>query len=74
VKKQRFCFGAILYEEKNVYKAAKIANALDDMYPAKALPRGFKNPVLIAFANAAWHCDSAAQVAIVFNKAAEDTA
>jgi hypothetical protein len=63
--------GATLYNEKNVYKGAQTAMALRLEFPDRApeLPR-FKNPALSSFANAIWHCKSAAQVSIVFNEAA----
>jgi hypothetical protein len=59
--------GAKLYNETNIYKATKTALALAAMYPEPSL--AFKNPVLSAFANAVWHCSSAAQVCIVLNEA-----
>ena len=63
--------GATLYNEKNVYKGAQAAIALRLEFPelAPELPR-FKNPVLSSFANAIWHCKSAAEVSIVLNEAA----
>jgi hypothetical protein len=64
-------FGSKLYSESNVYKNAQTAEALSRLYPdqAPALPQ-FKNPVLAVFANAIWHCGSAAEVCIVLNEAA----
>ena len=59
--------GAKLYSETDIYKATKTALALAAMYPEPSL--AFKNPVLSAFANAIWHCSSAAQVCIVLNEA-----
>lgn len=47
-------FGAILYRD-NVYKAANTAVALDALFPQRAVPVAFRNPVLAAFANAVWH-------------------
>ena len=63
--------GATLYNEKNVYKGAQTAIALRLEFPEQAaeLPR-FKNPVLCSFANAIWHCKSAAEVSIVLNEGA----
>jgi hypothetical protein len=54
-------FGPKLYSESNVYKNAQTAEALNRLYPDKALalPQ-FKNPVLAVLANAIWHCGSAA--------------
>jgi hypothetical protein len=61
--------GAILYDEKNVYVAAKTAMALDMMFHNKTIPQTFQNPVLYAFANAVWNCPTAAEVAITLNEA-----
>jgi len=61
--------GSILYNEKDVYRAAETAAALDSKYPKVANLR-FENPVLTAFACAVWNCSSAAEVAIVLNEAA----
>ena len=61
-------FGATLYREKNVYKAAKTAAALDSLFPRRAVPVDFRNPVLAAFTNAVWHCSSAAEVAVKLNE------
>jgi hypothetical protein len=70
VRKSRFgFFGAILYNEKNVYLAAKTGMALDQQFPTYLLPVQIVNPVLRAFANAAWHCPTAARVALVLNEA-----
>jgi hypothetical protein len=63
-------FGAKLYNEKNVYRAAKTAAALDEKYPQVPSLK-FQNPVLTAFASAIWNCSSAAEVAIVLNEAAD---
>lgn len=64
-------FGQKLYSESSVYKNAQTAEALGLIYPdqAAALPQ-FKSPVLAVFANAIWHCGSAAEVCIVLNEAA----
>jgi hypothetical protein len=63
-------FGPTLYNEKNVYLAAKTAASLDTIFPEKIPALIFRNPVLSAFANAVWHCSSAAEVSIVCNEAA----
>src|ERR1700688_1132188 len=60
-------FGPILYNEKNVYLAAKTAMALSTLFPKQHPSLVFKNPVLGAFANAIWNCFSPGQVAIVLN-------
>jgi hypothetical protein len=70
VKKTRLgFFGAVLYEEKVVYKAAMTAKALSFLYPKSLLPSGFINPILRAFANAIMHCSTCAEVSIVLNEA-----
>lgn len=70
VKKSRFGFlGATLYDEKNVYRAAQTAKALSELFPVPKLPVSIDNPVLNAFANAAWHCPTAAAVAVTLGKA-----
>jgi hypothetical protein len=70
VKKSRFGFlGAILYNEKNVYLAAKTGMALAAIFPERKIPISISNPVLGAFANAIWHCASAAEVARTLNEA-----
>jgi hypothetical protein len=63
-------FGAKVYNESNVYKNAKTADALLKLFPNEApgLPN-FKNPVLTVFSNAILHCGSAAQVCTVLNEA-----
>ena len=61
--------GATLYNEKNLYLAAKTAATLDTIFPDKIPALKFRNPVLSAFANAIWHCSSAAEVSIVCNEA-----
>lgn len=61
-------FGPNLYDEKSVYKNALTARELSGAFPE--LPNlSFKNPVLTAFANAIWHCASAAEVTVVLNEA-----
>jgi hypothetical protein len=64
-------FGSKLFEEKNVYLAARIAGVLDLFYPINSMPGAFKNPVLSNFANAVWHCSTAAEVAVTLGKAAD---
>ncbi|HZR88394.1 MAG TPA: hypothetical protein VFB02_16420 [Bradyrhizobium sp.] len=63
-------FGAKLYEEKNVYKAARTAQALSVAFPPVAELK-FKNPVLQAFSSAVWSCSSPAEVAIALNEISE---
>lgn len=61
--------GSELYREKNVYRAAIVARRL--RYSTPYVPElQFQNPVLMGFAQAVWHCSSAAEVAIEVNKRA----
>jgi hypothetical protein len=63
-------FGPTLYSEKVVYKNAETAQALSIAFPDQIPQLRFGNPVLATFANAIWHCSSAAEVSIVLNEAA----
>ena len=73
VRKSRFgIFGATLYDEKNVYRAAQTGMALDELFPDVELPVTIANPVLRAFAKAAWECPTAAALAITLNRALEE--
>jgi hypothetical protein len=64
-------WGARLYNQRDVYKNAQTAQALSELYADVAEPlREFKNPALRVFANAIWHCGSAAEVCTVLNEAA----
>jgi hypothetical protein len=70
VKKSRIgLFGAALYKESVVYKAAMTAKALDHLYPNSRTPPGLNNPVLKAFTNAVLHCSSPTEVTLVLNQA-----
>ena len=70
VKKSRVgLFGAKLYEEKNIYQAARTAQALASLYPDELTPSGMSNPVLTAFVNAVLHCQDLAEVTRVLNEA-----
>jgi hypothetical protein len=62
-------FGPVLYNEKVTYKAAQTSMALDILFPENRLPTAFHNPVLNTFANAIWHCSTAADVSRVLNEA-----
>jgi len=44
---------------------------LDERFPDVKLPVSITNPVLRAFASAAWSCPSAAAVAVAINQAHE---
>jgi hypothetical protein len=73
VKKSRFGFlGPTLFEERDVYQAARTGMALAELFPDFKLPVTIKNPVLSAFANAAWHCSSAAAVSVTLGKARDE--
>jgi hypothetical protein len=61
--------GPKLYNQSNVYKNAQATLALRMMYPEQSPELQFQNPALAAFANAIWHCASAAEVCIVLNEA-----
>ena len=70
VRKSRYGFmGPILYDEKNAYPAAKTGMTLAVLFPEQKIPIPIANPVLGAFANAIWHCASAAEVARTLNEA-----
>lgn len=61
--------GPKLYREDDVYRAAMTAKALAYLLPTRLLPRGFSNPVLSAFTNAALHAVTAAEVCRLLNEA-----
>lgn len=65
-------FGPVLYREKSLYKTVSTGIMLALEYPDKTpmLPQ-FKNPVLASYANAVWHCSTAAAVAVAINQAAQ---
>lgn len=67
--RQYWIFGATLYEEKVVYRAARTTIALAYLYKDYRLPDGFNDPSLRAFANAIMHCGSCAEVSTVLNEA-----
>lgn len=62
-------FGPVLYDEKNLYKAATAATALHYLFPDSLLPTGFTDPNLRSFANAVMHCSNCAEVVILLNEA-----
>lgn len=73
VKKSKIgLFGAKLYEQKNVYKAAKTAQALSAQYPDDLTPVEMWNPVLKSIVNAVLHCDNLAEVTRVLNEADQE--
>jgi hypothetical protein len=71
VRKSRLgWFGAILYEEKVLYKAAQTAAALNILFPNDdVVPRNIKDSSLRAFMNAILNCSTCAEVATLLNEA-----
>src|ERR1035437_2364519 len=70
VKKSRhFFWGAILYNEKNVYKNAQCALALAYLFPERRFPDGVSDNVLRAFFNAILHSASTSEVCVTLNEA-----
>ncbi len=70
VKKSKVgMFGAKLYEEKDIYKAAKTAQALSEKYQGDLTPEEMWNPVLKSIVNAILHCSNLAEVTKVLNEA-----
>ena len=68
VKKSKLgILGAKLYEESNVYTAAKNAERLHAKYPDRT-PTDMTNPVLKAFTNTALNCSSLAELTNVLNE------
>jgi hypothetical protein len=65
-------FGPVVYREKALQKVARIGIMLALEYPAKSslLPQ-FKSPVLASYANAVWHCSTAAEVVVAISTAAQ---
>lgn len=62
-------FGAKLYKEKNIYRASKTAQALQELYADDLTPAEIWNPVLKSFVNAVLHCSTLAEVTTVLNEA-----
>ena len=73
VKKSRMgLMGAKLYNETNVYNAAKTAQALDAQISEYVTPSEITNPVLRALTQVALEFKSAAQLSVCLNKALQD--
>jgi hypothetical protein len=73
VKKSKIgLFGAKLYEEKNIYKAAKTAKSLNIQYPDDITPTEMWNPVLKSIVNAVLHCHNLAEVTRILNEAGQE--
>jgi hypothetical protein len=66
---RRGFMGPILYDERDVYRAVQTGMTLDSLFPERKIPIPIANPLLRAFANAIWHCASAAEVARTLNEA-----
>ena len=70
VKKSKIgLYGAKLYEEKNINKAAKTAQVLSEQYLDDLTPDEMWNPVLKSIVNSVLHCSNLAEVTIVLNEA-----
>lgn len=70
VKKSKVgIFGAKLYEEKDIYKAAKTAQALSEQYQDDLTPDEMWNPILKSIVNTILHCSNLAEVTRVLNEA-----
>lgn len=69
VRRQGFLFHPRLFGETNLLAAADVAQALDFLFPNKAVPEQFENYALAAFANAVWHCATLAEVKSTLNGA-----
>jgi hypothetical protein len=62
-------FGPVLFNEENVDAAAKTAAVLDTRFPGQNADLAFRTPILLAFANAIWHCSNAPEVMLILNDA-----
>lgn len=62
-------FGPKLYQERNVYQALRVSQALTAMF--RPVPQiGCKDVILKAFCTAVWHCSSPERVEVVLNEPA----
>lgn len=72
VKKSRISlFGSKLYEEKNIYMAAKTAETLNLLYTDNLTPAEMRNPVLKSLANAFLHCHSLTEPVTLLNEVSD---
>ena len=70
VKKSKLgIMGAILYDEKNIHKAATNAQKLAEAYTGEA-PEDMTNLVLKAFTNTIMECSTLAEVTRILNEKA----
>ena len=70
VKKSKIgLFGAKLYEEKNIHKAARTAMALCEQYPDDLTPDDMDNLTLRSIVNAVLHCSDLEEATRVLNNA-----
>ena len=68
VKKSRIgLFGAKIYDEKDLPKAAAMAQFLEELFDEDLTPPEMWNPVLVAFVNAVLRCDDLASAAVILN-------
>lgn len=73
VKKSKMgIFGAKLFEEKDIYKAAKTAQILSKKNQDNLTPEEMWNPVLKSIVNTILHCSNLAEVTRVLNEAYVD--
>lgn len=56
-----------LYNQMDRFKVTRTAAALDSLFLERRIPIIFRNHILSAFANAIWHCSTAAEVSQVLN-------
>lgn len=72
VRKSKFgLFGSKLYEEKNIYKAAKMAETLGLLHSDDLTPAEMPHAVLKAFTNAVLHCRSLAEFGALLNEVSD---
>jgi hypothetical protein len=64
-------FGAVLYNEKVVYKNSLCGLALAYLYPEKRFPDDVCDPNLGSFMNAILHCQNSSDVTKILNEAIE---
>jgi hypothetical protein len=61
--------GVTLYDEKELSRHEQTARALSTIFSDQASAVMFNNHELAVFANAIWHCATAAEVSVVLNEA-----
>lgn len=63
--------GSNLYEEKNIYVAAKTAETLSLLYTDDLTPAEMRTPVLKSFTNAVLHCHSLTEAVALLNEVSD---